>query len=52
MGGKFYEHRAYESVDNESLTILNYISKFDGKMVSGSNGLISGFQIAKCNYKD
>ena len=33
-----YERRVYESVDDEE-PILGYISKFDGKKVSGSNGL-------------
>ena len=35
-----YERRIYESVDDESLYIFSYISKFDGKNVSGTNGLI------------
>ena len=32
------ERRAYESVDYRSLA-YSYISKFQGKQVSGSNGL-------------
>ena len=35
-----YECSVYESVDDESIAISGYISKFDGKEVSGSNGLI------------
>ena len=38
-----YVRRAYESVDDESLYISGYISKFDAKMTSGSNGLSSRY---------
>ena len=34
------ERRAYESVDDYREPDLGYISKFDRKKVSGSNGLI------------
>ena len=34
-----HERRVYEWVDDESISQARYISKFDGKIVSGSNGL-------------
>ena len=38
-GKNSYECCAYKSVDDRSLSKALYISKFDGKKVSGSNGL-------------
>ena len=36
---KFYEHLVYESVDDRSIAILGYSTKFDGKKNSGHKGL-------------
>ena len=40
MEKNWYELRAYESVDDVSLSWVTYISKVDGKQNSGSKGLI------------
>ena len=43
-----YEHRVYESIDPN----LGFISKFDGKNVSGSNGLTYFNSYKSSTYQD